>query len=394
MKRISELFMTVCFLGFLAAALFFTVTGETDEFSYFENRNLAAFPAYSREAVGDGSYTSQLEQYLEDHAALRSTMLRAKVQADLALHRPVVNDTVITEDRLLPYLPVGKGIMSPDAVKQQAAKMAENLKGIQDVAAEYGGCFCYVAVPCQYAYFEDDYPWYLYDRADYSQDAVTSLAQALAEQGVPFLDIRAAFESMGHPDGYGSRVDNHYTMEGAFETYRLVMEKMAAESGLEFPILDRPDVIFQTLPNEYLGSRERKLLNLVTREESLSVLYPVEEVPFTRSNVGIPAVSEVYALPSSEDELLTYNVYMGVDWPVTTIDTGRDELPSILIYGDSFTNALECVAYLSFNEMHSLDLRSYKEKDIRDYIREFQPDIVVCIRDYEALLDLADNGGG
>ncbi len=69
---------------------------------------------------------------------------------------------------------------------------------------------------------------------------VTSMGQALAERGVPFLDIRAEFDAMGRPDGFGSRVDNHYTMEGAFETYRLVMEKVAAESGFEFPILSRP----------------------------------------------------------------------------------------------------------------------------------------------------------
>lgn len=393
MKRISELFITVCFLGFLAAVLFFTITREPATVSYFENRTLTAFPTYTPESVGDGSYTTQLEQYLDDHAALRETLLKVKVPVDLLLHRPVVNKIVLTEDRLLPYLPVGKEIVDSATVKRWSANMAENLKSIQEAAAEYGGYFCYVAVPCQYAYFEDDYPWYLYNRGDYSQEMVTGIGQALAERGVPFLDIRAEFDAMGHPDEYGSRVDNHYTMEGAFETYRLVMEKAAAESGFEFPILDRSDVTFQTLPNEYMGSRERKLLNLVTKEERLSILRPVEEVPFTRTDNGNPSPPEVYQLPASEDDLLTYNLYMGGDQPHTVIDTNRDELPSILIYGDSFTNAMECVAYLSFNEMHSLDLRYYKEKNIRDYIREIQPDIVVCIRDYEALPYLADNGG-
>lgn len=393
MKRRSELFMVVCFLGFLAAALLFTVGREPERVSFYENRTLAALPTLTRESAGDGSYATQLERYLDDHAALRNTLLKVKAQADLALRRPVVNNIVLTEDRLLPYLPVGREIVDSATVKRWSANMAENLKGIQDTAAEYGGYFCYVAVPCQYAYFEDDYPWYLYNRADYSQDMVTSMGQALAEQGVPFLDIRAEFDAMGHPDEYGSRVDNHYSMEGAFETYQLVMEKVAAESGFDFPILDRSDVTFQTLPNEYMGSRERKLLNLVTREESLSILRPVEEVPFTRTNNGKPASPEVYQLPASEDELVTYNLYMGGDWARTVIDTGRDELPSILIYGDSFTNAMECVAYLSFNEMHSLDLRHYKEMTLRDYIRAVQPDIVVCIRDYETLPYLANNGG-
>ena len=72
----------------------------------------------------------------------------------------------------------------------------------------------------------------------------------MAERGIPFMDIRAAFDALGHPDEYGSRVDNHYTMEGAFETYRLVMKKIAEETGLEFPILEREDFSFEILHNE------------------------------------------------------------------------------------------------------------------------------------------------
>lgn len=216
----------------------------------------------------------------------------------------------------------------------------------------------------------------------------------MAERGIPFMDIRAAFDALGHPDEYGSRVDNHYTMEGAFETYRLVMKKIAEETGLEFPILEREDVSFEILPNEYLGSRERKLLNMATKSEFLSILRPIEDVPFTRTDNSSPSAPEVYALPASEDEWLTYNLYMGGDIANTVIDTHREELPSILIYGDSFTNAMECVAYLSFDEMHSLDLRHYHEMSLEGYIQKFQPDVVVCIRDYEVLLEVGNNGGG
>ena len=130
-----------------------------------------------------------------------------------------------------------------------------------------------------------------------------------------------------------------------------------------------------------------------TREERLSILRPVVDVPFTRTDSGEPSDPEVYALPVSDDEVLTYNLYMGGDKANTVIDTQREELPNILIYGDSFTNALECIAYLSFNEMHSLDLRHYQEMSLEDYIRAFQPDVVICIRDYEVLLYPSENGG-
>ncbi len=390
MKRISEIFMVVCFLGFLAAGLALTVLREPATVSFFENRALATFPELTAQSAGDGSFATGLERYLDDHAALRTTMLMTKARVDLALGRPVVNNIVITPGPLLPF-------RSPEHVNEtqiavQADAMADGLRHIHDTVAEYGGYYCYVAVPCQYAYFEDDYPWYLENRAEYSRLSVSQLSRAMKERGVAFLDTRAAFDSLGRPDQYGSLVDNHYIMAGAFETYRMVMEKIAAETGLDFPILGPEDVIFETLPNDYFGSRERRLMGVVNREEHPSILHPVEEIPFSRSDGGIPGASEVYALGFADGQPLNYELYMGGDIANTVIDTHREELPSILIYGDSFTNALECVAYLSFDEMHSLDLRHYQEMSLEDYIRKVQPDIVVCIRDYEALLSPYGNG--
>ena len=390
MKRISGLFITVCFLGFLAAGLAATVLRQPETISYFENRALAVFPICSAKSMGNGSYATQLENYLSDHAALRSTLLKLSVCTDLLLHRPVVNGIVVTSDALLPF-------RTPEGVDEkqlavQADVMADGLGRISDTVAEYGGYYCYVAVPCQYAYFEDDYPWYLENRAEYSRLSVSLLSQALERRGVAFLDIREAFDAQGRPEEYGSLVDNHYTMAGAFETYRLVMEKIAVDTGLDFPILGWEDVVLETLPNDYLGSRERRLMGIVSREEHPSILRPVDEVRFCRSDGGIPSEPNIYALGYSDSQSLNYELYMGGDIANTVIDTRRDELPSILIYGDSFTNALECAAYLSFDEMHSLDLRHYQEMSLEDYIRKFQPEVVICIRDYEALLSPYGNG--
>ena len=66
---------------------------------------------------------------------------------------------------------------------------------------------------------------------------------------------------------------------------------------------------------------------------------------------------------------MLYSLYMGGDVGETVIETGRPDLPSILIYGDSFTNPVECLAYYSFDEMRSIDLRHYKDMTLADYIQ-------------------------
>lgn len=80
MKRISEIFITVCFLGFLTAGLVFTVLRQPEDYSYYENRMLASFPALSAQSAGDGSFAAGAERYLNDHAPLRTTMLISQVR--------------------------------------------------------------------------------------------------------------------------------------------------------------------------------------------------------------------------------------------------------------------------------------------------------------------------
>ena len=85
---------------------------------------------------------------------------------------------------------------------------------------------------------------------------------------------------------------------------------------------------------------------------------------------------------------------MNGDYASTEIDTKRPELPNVLIYGDSFTNAVECLLYTSCNKMWSLDMRYCDEGTLEEYITAYQPDVVICLRDYGAFLSAKDNGCG
>lgn len=277
MNRIAHWFMAVCFVGFLAAGLAASLLRSPQDFSYWENRMLASLPEPASQSIGDGGYFTQLERYLADHAPLRSTLLRFKTRWDLAAGRPVVNDVVPTADSLLPFLPY----MADDQadIDRWAGLMADNLADINAAVTEYGGYFCYAVVPCQSVSRADEYPWFLNSQARRSWMNGAAMARAMEEQGVPFLDVEAILARSGGSKQYASRVDNHYTIEGAFEACRLILEKAAADTGLDFPILEADDFQLETLPNDYIGSRERKLFNLERRDERLSILLPVEPVP-------------------------------------------------------------------------------------------------------------------
>ena len=390
-KKLANLFLVFCFFAFLAAALLITMTKPKAGWSYYENRGLKAWTAPTAESVADGSFCQNAEAMLQDHAAGRNTLLKSSTWADLNLvRRPVVNQIIPSEDILLHYL----AYSTPDsaAITAQAQSMASQLAALRDVVESYGGRYYHVAVPGQYAYFEDAHPSYLNNCAQYTDLSLAAFTKAMEEQDLTLIEMGGVFDRLGNPTQFYSRTDYHYSMAGAYQTYLTIMEQINRDRTEPLTVLQGDAVRFETLENPFLGSRARKIFGLWGRSEQAQVVWPTQPIPFTRTNYGLEAEASVYSLPASQEEQIAYSIYMGGDIGETVIDTGRDELPSVLIYGDSFTNPIEGLLYYSFNQLRSIDLRHYSEMSLAEYIRLHQPDVVLCVRDYEVLLSTDYNG--
>ena len=391
MKKFSEWVMVLLFSGTLLVLMAATILLPKERYSYYENRNLSAFPEISVESIANGKVFGELETMFCDYAAWRTAALRAVTWCDLNLfHRPVVNEVVVTPDTLLEELYTMPDT-AEDIVREADAVAADNA-ALRDQIEAYGGYYCYLAVPCQYAYYEDEYPAYLENRAAYTAAERAALREAMEARGIAYVDMGEIFDVEGHLPEFSSKVDNHYGLRGAYVTYRAAAERLAADGcALRVPE-EGTDVTFSALPNPYMGSRTRKLLGLRGSDEKLLAASFAEDIPFTRFDNGAAAEATVYALPDSDAEPLTYGLYMGGDIAETVIRTDRPELPNALIFGDSFTNPVECLAYYSFNELRSVDLRHYTVQSLSDYIAAYQPDVVLCVRDYQSLLLREFNG--
>ena len=392
MKRICEWAMALLFSGVLLVLMAATILLPKNRYSYYENRNLSAFPEITAESVLSGQVFGDLETLFCDYAAGRTTALKAVTWCDLnVFHRPVVNDIVVTDDALLEQLYTMPD--TADDIARKAADVAADNAALRDQIEAYGGHYCYIAVPCQYAYYEDEYPSYLENRSAYTAAELAALNSAMDAQGVTHVDMGPIFDSLGHLPAFSSKVDNHYGLRGAYETYRAAVQALNDAYGLALSFPEEgADVTFSALPNPYMGSRTRKLLGLRGNDEKLLTAAFREDIPFTRFDNGGEVAATVYALPATDTEPLTYGLYMGGDIAETVLRTDRPELPSVLIFGDSFTNAVESLAYYSFNELRSIDLRHYTAQSLRDYIDAYRPDVVLCVRDYQSLLSREYNG--
>ncbi len=377
--------------GFFVLAALWTALRPKASWSYFENRALTPRPALSREAVVDGTYFQELEKHLCDNAAGRKYALSLSTLINMRLlRRPVVNDVVVEQDMLLAYNEYEK--LDEQAMADCAAKEAERLGRLARLTESWGGTFLYVAVPSHYAYFAQRYPGWLNNREAYTALSKELFFSALDSQNVAWLDVGEVWSREGDPADYMSATDHHWTLAGCLPAYREILRTLESRTGLELDVLTGDNARLTTLPNSFLGSRGRKLLGLWDTGERLSYLEPLESVPFTRRDNGQEVTPSVFSLPASEGDTLEYGFYMGGDVPETVISTDRPQLPSLLIYGDSFTNLLETLMYYSFDTTYSIDLRGYTDMTLLSYVEARRPQVVVCVRDYEQLLSLFGNG--
>ena len=346
--------------------------------AYYENRTLAAKPELTAESLWDGSFGSGFESWFSDHTPGRTTLLKLDTVVQLKLlHRPVVNDIVLDADGVLvPKMEFSE--WSRRAYEETVPPIAENYGKLNAHIEELGGDFYFVGFPEQRVYFEENFPDYLNNHATEAQVADEVFMTALENAGVHTLDMRQKYEEKLHWPVYYSAVDHHYTYYGAYYGYRCIMTMLARDGWDDLPVLSGDLMEYKELPNPYIGSRNRKLYNLWENEEKAAILAEVP-VPFTRTDNGQPSEKPLFVVPAQEDLPTTYNLYMGGDFGETILKTNRPELPDVLIFGDSFTNALETLLYASFDETRILDLRHYTEQSLKDYITEYQPDIVLCV---------------
>lgn len=387
-RRRGNLIFAAIFVLILFAVPAATWLSPRQDISEIENRRLASAPELTRESLLSGDYFLDWETYFKDHVVLRGAMIKGNTWLSLnLLDRVVVNDIVPVENRLLPYLtpPTEAGGAA------SAEAMADRLALLSEAVASYGGTFLYVGVPTQMTVFADEYPSYLYSGAELRAEAAAAFSAALAERDIAFLDMAQVFDENGGAKTYYMSTDHHYTLKGAFLVYQTLCERLTS-MGYAIPTLTENDLLFSAVEAPFLGSRSRALYYLPRLHDDFYTFALKEPLAFTRADNGQPVPASVIRLPEPLSGGVGYGAYMGGDIAETVIATNRPELPSILLFGDSFTNAVETFLYTSFDETRSLDLRHYTGMALTEYVRLYRPDIVVCLRDDANYLTETGNG--
>ena len=381
--------LLVLFGGVLVVVPVLTLALPKQTVSYYENRALADTPVLSLQGLVHGQYFADWETWLSDHIAGRNTILRTHTRILRALPKVEANNIIETESGALVIMAAPEDY-DPEKQAQIMNKKADALKQLIGQVEDYGGVFAYVGVPAQRYVYYDAYPEYLkigHSMVDYNEKRVFS---ALAETNAAAVDVCQLLREANNPEQYYSAMDNHYNYKGVLLTYHALMQ--ALNTKLDTPLKEYQDteLTFHTEKQDFFGTYNSRICNLQALKEHLVWAEPTEPVPFTRTDNGEAVPADTFRQPDSA--VSAYAGYMSGDIGETIIRTGRDDLPRVLVFGDSFTNPLEGLLYASCGEMRSLDLRNYDKMTLCDYIDQYQPDLVIAVRDNMSFDQFTGNG--
>lgn len=354
------------------------------EYSFMENRTMAYFAGPRIPGIWSGEYFSDYETYCLDQVVGRDQMILANSRIQRMLGKKEFNNVCIGRDGCL--LDVRRELT--DAKAQEIMASAEDainaqldtLNLVKSYTDTYGGHLYYVDIYPRSDYFAGMY--------SFPQDGYTKLDDNIRNMRIDAYK-KAGFNTVDASDDFCSRPDEklyyytdcHYSFKGAYYLYQKFLEELRNNGNvdLEYPQWD--DMTLVSYQEPFEGSYMH-MIGDQSFEYNDRLEYAIpDDYPTTydRYESGEPSVEPIFR-DLRDDGFTEYNFMDGIK-ANTIIDTHRDDLPSILVLGNSFSQAFETLSVYDFGVVHGINPNLY-DGSICAYIREHQPDYVVMLGDW------------
>lgn len=340
----------------LAFTILFIVIPK-EEFSTKEKRYLAEFPELSSEAVLDGSFTENIENYLADHTPFRTLFVGINSYYSLLTGNNGANGVYLGSDGYL----IEKPVDDADRVRLNSSKIAGFAKNL-DIPVTFA------LAPSKGYVYSDKLPsnHFEYNDAEY----IDLISQTVGEK-VKFVDLsKILMASKGEKLLY-YKTDHHWTSYGAYLAYHQLCNElsMVASSESEF----EKDYVENFYGTSYAGSGY-----WLTDGDTIEV-WRSKNIDSLTVEIDDGTGAEVYDTMFFHEQFATedkYNGFLNGNHAVVKIKNATSQGGRLLVVKDSFAHCLVPFLAENYSEIVMVDLRYYR-RALTDLISENEIDEVL-----------------
>lgn len=339
-------------------------------FSENEKRVLAQPPTVSAESIADGSVFQDVEKYLSDHFPGRDGWVGANAYLEQAEGRGAVCSIVSGSDGWLFSAP-----LSDDRQILQ-----DNMQAITAFAQTQSVPVYLMAVPTSGAVVEDKLPAL---HLTYPDADMLEQARRIAGDSLSWLDVMGDFCGTEDPETLYYRTDHHWTTEGAYRAYRLLMREKRESSVM------RDAFSVERVQDFYGTSYSKSGLWLTPPDEielwtnpALRTITSVYD-----GNSREPVVQEGMLFREYLSEADKYPVFLSGNHARIHIETNADTEKRLLVVKDSYAHSLAPFLAEEYRTIDLIDLRYFKRQTISDWLQGHPVDEILFVYGLSSLAE-------
>ena len=339
-------------------------------FSENEKRVLSEAPQIDAAGIADGSVFRSIESYLSDHFPGRELWVGANAYLENAEGRGATEDIVRGTDDWLFTAPVS----------DDRETLWDNMQAITTFAEKQSVPVTMMAVPSAGAVVSDKLPalHLPYPDADLLEEA-----RRIAGNTLHWVDLYTDFCSAGQPERLYYRTDHHWTTEGAYRAYCLMMEELGQSSVPhdDFTVEQITDFYGTSYSKSGLWLTEPDTLELWTDSDIQAVTTVYD------ANRADPVTREGMFFREYLEDADKYPVFLSGNHARVHIETNADSGKRLLVIKDSYAHALAPFLAEEYSTIDLIDLRYFKQQTISSWLEENPADEILLVYGLSSLAE-------
>ena len=339
-------------------------------FSENEKRVLSEAPQIDAAGIADGSVFRSIESYLSDHFPGRELWVGTNAYLVNAEGRGATEDIVRGTDGWLFTAPVS----------DDRETLWDNMRAITTFAEKQSVPVSMMAVPSAGAVVSDKLPalHMPYPDADLLEEA-----RRIAGNTLHWVDLYTDFCSAEQPERLYYRTDHHWTSEGAYRAYCLLMEELGQSS------VPRDDFTVEQISGFYGTSYSKSGLWL-TEPDTLELWTGSDIQAVTTvydANRADPVTREGMFFREYLEDADKYPVFLSGNHARVHIETNADSGKRLLVIKDSYAHALAPFLAEEYSTIDLIDLRYFKQQTISSWLEENPADEILLVYGLSSLAE-------